>query len=144
MAGRPIDAVTRSRMMAAVKSRDTMPERIMTAMLAENGVEFETHSEMAGTPDVVVRSRKVAIFVNGCFWHWHGCRQSSVPRSNRSFWLRKLVNNRLRDRRNARFLRSRGWRVITVWECGLSLPRRMATFRRVLSLLGVQHGAASG
>lgn len=66
-------------------------------------------------PDFVFRARRLAVFVDGCFWH--GCpRHGTRPQGNRGFWLRKFRLNRARDRRNARDLRRAGWRVLRLWE----------------------------
>ena len=73
------------------------------------------HSGLAGSPDVVFQRDRVAIFLDGCFWH--GCRRCrSIPAANRQFWLDKIQGNRKRDRRVMRVLRNQGWRVIRIWE----------------------------
>lgn len=63
------------------------------------------------------RTRRKAIFVHGCFWHGHDCRDSLRPKSKQDYWNAKLAKNRDRDRANLHDLRERGWQVIVVWEC---------------------------
>jgi DNA mismatch endonuclease (patch repair protein) len=72
----------------------------------------------------------MVILVHGCFWHRHiGCAKSTLPATNRAWWVAKLRRNRARDRRNIRDLRAAGWRVIVVWECELGVARGTATQR---------------
>jgi len=61
----------------------------------------------------------VVIFVNGCFWHLHGCSNSVIPSTNTQFWKNKLGENVVRDKMNLQKLEDAGWRVITVWECDI-------------------------
>jgi len=92
-----------------------------------------------GTPDIVIRRLRTAIFVNGCFWHGHGVEAGGdrlidspccrIPTTNRDFWLHKIARNRERDALVAMKLRQNGWNVLVVWACWL-LPRtRMATLK---------------
>ena len=60
------------------------------------------------------------IFVNGCFWHLHGCKASRSPKSNKGYWLPKLERNRTRDAENLNALRAEGWRYLILWECDLA------------------------
>jgi DNA mismatch endonuclease (patch repair protein) len=82
--------------------------------------------DLPGTPDIVFRRRKLAIFVHGCFWHRHRCRFGRVvPRTRREFWLEKFAANTARDRKALRLLKTEGWTVLTVWECQLSNEAKM-------------------
>lgn len=112
----------RSRFMAQVKTRDTLPERFVRSVLHRLGYRFRLGGAgLPGRPDIVLRARRVVVLVHGCFWHMHkGCRYSQIPRTNTAFWRTKLVKNALRDRRVAASLRRSGWRVLTVWECATS------------------------
>ena len=88
---------------------------------------------MFGRPDFVFPRQKVAVFVDGCFWH--GCpRHYNVPANNAGFWRRKLEANRARDRLVTRMLRRAGWIVVRVWEHALSDEARVAG--RVIRALG--------
>src|SRR5262249_27457628 len=111
---------TRSRIMRAVRSKNTKPEIRVRSALHRAGFRFRIHSKyLPGIPDIVFPARKKAIFVNGCFWHAHGCLQSRPPTSNLEYWTPKLKANKNRDAANYRHLRSLGWRSLTIWECEL-------------------------
>jgi DNA mismatch endonuclease (patch repair protein) len=85
---------------------------------------------MLGAPDFVFPRERVALFVDGCFWH--GCpRHTRIPKSRSEFWVPKLRRNRVRDRKVTRYLRARGWRVIRVWECALGKPRSAGIIKRI-------------
>ena len=106
--------------MSGIKCKNTKPEIKVRKALHGLGFRFgRTNALLPGKPDIVLPHWKVAIFVNGCFWHWHDCSLSKLPSSNEDFWLKKLSANRERDFRVAVQLRERGWRVVTIWECAL-------------------------
>lgn len=117
-----VDAPTRSRMMAAIRGRDTGPERVLRSALHRLGFRFRLHRKtLPGRPDLVLPRHRVAVFVNGCFWHRHaGCRYATTPRTRPEFWARKFADNVERDRRNEAELLNEGWRVAVVWECALA------------------------
>jgi DNA mismatch endonuclease (patch repair protein) len=107
----------RSQVMAAIRSkgnRDT--ELTLAAILRKAGLKgWRRHLPVPGNPDFVFWKRRVAIFVDGCFWHCcpeHGRN----PGSNRSYWVPKLRRNRQRDLETSRRLRKLGWRVLRLWE----------------------------
>jgi len=83
------------------------------------GYRFRLHRhELAGSPDIVLPGRKIAIFVHGCFWHRHNpCRLAKLPTTNAAFWRAKLNGNVKRDERAVEALQVAGWRVLVVWEC---------------------------
>jgi DNA mismatch endonuclease (patch repair protein) len=85
-------------------------------------------NKLPGNPDIVIPRLKLAIFVNGCFWHWHGCKRSRMPQANEAYWRGKIAGNVRRDRRNRRLLSALGWRYCTIWEC--SIGRGMARVER--------------
>ena len=118
-----VNRVTRSRMMAGIRGRNTKPEMMVRSLLHRAGLRFRLQAKgLPGRPDIVMRSRRVAIFVHGCFWHRHrGCRFAAVPKTRASFWARKLDANVTRDKRSIEILIQDGWRVLVVWEC--SVPR---------------------
>ncbi|WP_442579091.1 very short patch repair endonuclease [Mesorhizobium sp. ASY16-5R] len=109
----------RSRTMAAVKSKDTRPEMIVRRLVHRLGFRFRLYpADLPGKPDLVFRSRRAVIFVNGCFWHGHGCaRGARVPKTNTSYWLAKVGRNAARDISTKAALEKDGWRVLTIWEC---------------------------
>lgn len=98
------------------KTSSTKPELLLVDALRRRGFRVETHvADLAGTPDIVLPARAVAIFVHGCFWHgcpWH----FRAPRHNKKWWADKIAVNKSRDHRKAAKLRRQGWSVITVWE----------------------------
>jgi DNA mismatch endonuclease (patch repair protein) len=109
----------RSEMMAGIRSRNTKPEMRVRQVLFAGGYRFRLHrKDLPGTPDVVLPGRRVAIFVNGCFWHSHSeCSLAKLPATRAEFWREKLLRNRERDEAAVGALRSQGWRVLVVWEC---------------------------
>ncbi|MFI5345141.1 MAG: very short patch repair endonuclease [Elusimicrobiota bacterium] len=109
---------TRSRIMAAVKSRGgRTTERRLRAHIVASGIRGwrVNLKPLPGSPDFAFPRQKLAVFVDGCFWH--GCpRCYRVPKSRVAFWTTKVASNVRRDRRQSRMLRSSGWRVIRLWE----------------------------
>ena len=86
---------------------------------------WRRRSKMEGRPDFVFPARRLALFVDGCFWH--GCpRCYRRPGSRRKYWDAKVARNRARDRRVNRLLRAKGWRTLRVWEHELKKPARLA------------------
>jgi DNA mismatch endonuclease (patch repair protein) len=116
-----VDTATRSRMMAGIRAKDTAPEMKLRRRLHASGLRFRLHATgLPGKPDIILPSRRAAIFVHGCFWHRHqGCHWCTTPASNRGFWLTKFNRNIARDAEAILALHATGWRVATVWECGL-------------------------
>ena len=116
-----VDPATRSRMMSGIRSKDTQPEMLVRKYLHSQGFRYRLHArKLPGSPDLVLRKYKVAIFVHGCFWHRHqGCRYATTPASNAERWKLKFDTNIERDARKENMLRAAGWRVIVVWECEL-------------------------
>jgi len=114
----------RSAVMRRVKGRDTAPEMKVRRMLRAAGIGYRLGGcGLPGRPDVVMKGRKVAVFVHGCFWHGHDCpRGARKPQTNAEYWITKIERNRARDRRVAAALSATGWRVVTVWECRLRDP----------------------
>jgi DNA mismatch endonuclease, patch repair protein len=116
-----VSRLVRSRTMAAVKSTgNRSTERVLRARLVRSGVRgWRMHAkDIAGCPDFVFDAARVAVFVDGCFWHGcPSCRRA--PSSNQEYWTKKVARNQARDRRNSRTLRAGGWTVLRVWECAL-------------------------
>lgn len=93
---------------------------------------WRRHQPVFGKPDFIFRAPKLAVFVDGCFWHC--CpKHATKPKSNRSFWADKLIRNKARDLLVTRTLRTRGWRVLRIWEHDLRrIERCMTRIRRAL------------
>ena len=105
--------------MSGIRGKDTKPEVIVRKALFAAGYRFRLHRrDLPGAPDVALSGRKIAIFVQGCFWHMHaGCKNAKLPSTRAEFWRAKLEGNVERDRRAIEALQSNGWRVLTCWEC---------------------------
>lgn len=116
-----VDRLTRSRMMTSIKSSDTLPELAVRKFFHKNGFRYRLGTKIYGIkPDIVLAKYKVAVFVHGCFWHQHkGCRFAVMPSSNTKFWVDKFCSNVDRDARVQSILTSKGWKVVTIWECVL-------------------------
>lgn len=108
----------RRKTMRAVKGQDTGLERRLYAMLAGMGLRgWRKHgADVLGKPDVVFPQAKVAVFVDGCFWHACPICARKLPDTNRSYWERKIARNADRDRRNTEALQADGWTVVRIWE----------------------------
>ena len=124
----------RALLMSKVRQRGTGPELAARAILRDLGHRFRTNGKgLPGSPDIYNISRRRALFVHGCFWHRHpGCRAATTPTRNRGFWTAKFLANVARDDHNARRLRRLGYRVMTVWECQLKSPAKLARLKRRL------------
>lgn len=127
-----VDHATRSRMMSNIRSKNTSPELKVRKALHAAGLRFRIHSKrLPGRPDIVLPSRRIVVFVHGCFWHRHpSCRFAYTPKTRKSFWLAKFKANVDRDRRSRKSLQNLGWRVFTVWECTVNdtnLLRRLVS-----------------
>jgi len=105
--------------MSLIKAKDTKPEKLVRKLISNSGYRYRLNvRSLPGSPDIVLAKYKCAIFVHGCFWHFHEkCRDGKIPASNKSYWRPKLYANRLRDIKNKRALMKRGWEVLTLWEC---------------------------
>lgn len=114
------DAGTRSRMMRAIKGKNTLPELSVRHTLHAKGFRFRLHDKsLVGKPDLVLPKWKAVVFVHGCFWHQHGCSNSKIPATRREFWSEKLQSNVRRDEQHLKQLLGEGWRVAVVWECSI-------------------------
>jgi DNA mismatch endonuclease (patch repair protein) len=124
----------RSKIMAAVHSRgNTTTELPLAKMLRAAGIRgYRKHWPVAGKPDFAWPGRKVAVFVDGCFWH--GCQCKYLPRTNTGFWRKKIDANMRRDRRVARSLSRDGWIVLRIKECALRKPSSLARIVRALGI----------
>lgn len=116
----------RSRNMAKIKSKNTLPELIIRKNLFKRGYRYRIHDKrIFGTPDIVLKKYHAVVFIQGCFWHMHvGCKECHFPKSNQGFWLAKLQRNADRDRQTKETLLSIGWRVCWIWECSVTNASR--------------------
>jgi len=126
----------RSRIMAAVKSKDTTPELVVRRLVHGLGYRFRLHvSSLPGKPDLVFPRLRKVINVSGCFWHLHKCPRCRIPSTRRSYWVAKLQRNAQRDRSTLRALRKDGWQVLVVWECQTQPAKAKLLEKRIVAFL---------
>jgi len=113
--------LTRGALMSRIRSHKngTTELRLISLMRSSRLAGWRRGYPLLGKPDFVWPKAKVAVFVDGCFWHGHGCGRNLTPKTNAALWQKKIAANRARDIRVARDLRAKGWRVFRIWECTL-------------------------
>jgi DNA mismatch endonuclease (patch repair protein) len=126
------------KVMQAVRRRDTTPEIVIRRGLFEVGLRYRVNSHPVPTlpikADVIFPRARVAVFVDGCFWH--GCpRHFRLPRANTSWWKEKVEDNVRRDRRNTKLLKRSGWRVVRIWEHEVTSGAVSKMVSRVVALV---------
>ena len=127
--------------MKANKRSDTKPELLVRKRLREAGLTgYRLQWKVPGRPDVAWPGKKVAIFVNGCFWHRCPHCNLPTPKSNVEYWVVKFERNKERDERNIRELEEAGWKVHVIWECQLKKKTVDATFDELLPILAEELG----
>ena len=105
----------RSWLMSRIRSKETSPEMLFRKALWTAGLRYRLKTKLPGKPDLVFPSAKVAVFVDGCFWH--GCPQhGKVPKSNQGFWVKKFTKNIARDLADNAALSAQGWLALRFWE----------------------------
>lgn|SRR3990167_4125941 len=106
----------RSFNMSRIYSKNTSLEIKLRKLLSAAGVRgYRLHYKITGKPDIVFPKKKMAIFIDGCFWH--GCNKDYIkPKTNKKFWLLKIEKNIKRDRKVNRLLKKQGWKVVRLWE----------------------------
>ena len=123
----------RSMNMSRIRSTNSKPEEIVRKYLFSKGFRYRKNvKKLPGCPDIVLSKYKTVIFVNGCFWHKHDCPRFVWPSSNQEYWKPKILRNVERDKNNCRELSSKGWNVITIWECELKKKDFEGTMERVI------------
>ena len=111
----------RSEIMSKVKRKDTRPEIQVRKYLFSRGLRYRTNfKSLPGSPDIVLKKYKTAIFIHGCFWHGHSCRAGHRPSSNTDYWIPKIEKNIERDSRKIEELKEKGWHVIVIWQCEIN------------------------
>jgi DNA mismatch endonuclease, patch repair protein len=124
--------------MRRVRQSGTPPEQIVCDVASEIGLRYRRNvRSLPGSPDLANKSRRWAIFANGCFWHHHkGCKLGTHPARNARFWAEKFAANRARDARKIRELRAMGFRVLVVWQCQTTDRKRLLARLSKLSEAG--------
>ena len=130
-----VDQQTRSRMMSGIRGKNTKPELALRLAMHARGFRYRLHAkDIQGRPDLVFPKYHAAVFVHGCFWHRHAeCRYTTVPSTRPEFWRSKFEANTARDIAVSTNLIEAGWRVATVWECGLRKADQVDAATRILS-----------
>jgi DNA mismatch endonuclease (patch repair protein) len=102
--------------MSQIKSKNTKPEKIIRKLLWQHGIKnYRIHYKLPGKPDIVFLKNRIAIFIDGCFWH--KCPKCfRKPATRTTFWMKKIWNNLNRDRKNEEILKNSKWKIIRVWE----------------------------
>jgi DNA mismatch endonuclease (patch repair protein) len=122
----------RSRMMSAIRGKDTIPELAIRRGLHALGLRYSLHSRrFPGRPDLVLPKHRAVIWVHGCYWHGHSCGEAKLPSSNTAYWSPKIAKNRERDARNLAAVESAGWRSLVIWECSFR-RKGQATLQAVI------------
>ena len=125
----------RSALMARIRGVDTKPELSVRRALHACGYRFRLHGRgLPGRPDIVFKKRKRAVFVHGCFWHRHGCKRTTHPKSRQDYWENKFAKNVARDQRNTALLADDGWHVFVAWECEVDTDETL--LQRLMEFLG--------
>jgi DNA mismatch endonuclease (patch repair protein) len=97
---------------------------------------WRRNARLFGKPDLVFARQRIAVFVDGCFWHRHlGCKFSYTPKSRLDFWMPKFAKNIARDKLVNRTLRKASWRILRVWECDLAVGRQKRVIARLRGML---------
>jgi len=124
----------RSEIMSKIRGKNTGPERLVFKYLRDRKIYFQRHYKRApGCPDIAIPSKKLAIFIDGGFWHGYrfAARKDKLP----DFWRNKIENNIRRDKRNRRRLKLDGWKILRVWDHQLSSKKGEDHLNRVLRFL---------
>ena len=114
--------LSRGQLMSRVRStgNQTTEERLALLIRRTGLTGWRRHQDLPGKPDFAWAKAKVAVFVDGCFWHGHDCGKNVTPKTNAKSWREKIERNQARDRQITRLLRQQGWAVIRIWECQLT------------------------
>ena len=123
--------------MSKVRSKDTKPEMIVRRAFFALGYRYRIHrKDLPGTPDIVFPKYRIAINVNGCFWHGCSyCKHARMrPATNAEYWKHKLNRNIERDKRNRLALEQLGWKVLDIWECEIKQNNIQSLIKRITAI----------
>lgn len=114
--------LSQSQLMSRIgaKGNKTTELKLVQLLRTAGLTGWRRHQNILGRPDFIWKKQKVAVFVDGCFWHGHDCGKNITPKNNRKYWREKISRNMLRDQRVRRSLRRSGWKVVRIWECVLN------------------------
>ena len=130
------DKATRSAIMKKVRSKGNKSTELrLIEIFHSKGIKnWRRNYPVKGHPDFVFLSKRIAVFVDGCFWHGHDCRNTR-PKQNEKFWTAKRERNMLRDITVTEEFKRRGWKVLRIWECELKKTNRNALLNRLIDIL---------
>ena len=125
----------RHEIMQNVKTKNTAPEIKLRSLLHKNGFRFRVNrKDLPGKPDIVLPKYRAVIFVHGCFWHGHDCRNTR-PAENKEYWQKKCERNMKHDKDVTAMFEARGWKVLRIWECELKKRNETILVEKIQSIL---------
>ena len=128
----------RSTVMKAIKSKNTKTTELKMIQIFKDNhiIGWRRTYPLKGKPDFVFPKQRVVIFVDGCFWHGHDCR-NITPKDNAEFWAKKRTYNKAHDLEVSNFLILKGWIVLRIWECELKKRNVNQTLKKIKNCLGI-------
>ena len=129
----------RSEIMKIVRSKgNKSTEQRLLNLFVDNGITgWRRNYPVNGHPDFVFQMQRVAVFVDGCFWHGHDCRNTR-PKENEEYWTKKRERNIQHDKEISELFTARGWTVLRIWECELKKKYQHITLTRIQSVLNIK------
>ena len=132
-----MDTLTRKKRswnMSRIRGKDTKPELVVRSFLHRRGFRYSKNvSSLPGKPDIVFSKYRTVVFVHGCFWHRHrGCKDSSEPKSRKTFWKSKFLDNVKRFKKVKTLLEKSGWKIVVIWECEAENIKKLSKLLRTL------------
>jgi len=133
------DKITRSAVMSKVRSSANKSTEIrLISIFRKNGIKgWRRNYPVIGKPDFVFMENRAAIFVDGCFWHGHDCRNTR-PSTNSEYWTNKRKRNMRRDAEVTALFLNRGWTVLRIWECELKKSREVEILERIMTVINTK------
>lgn len=128
--------------MRAVKGTDTGPELAVRKALWRAGLRYRLHVKaLPGKPDITFPSKRIALFVHGCFWHGHeGCSRHRIPKTRPEYWTAKIARNQERDGQARLALEALGWTVLVVWECEVKKAGKLGELAQTIKAAPIRQG----
>ena len=135
------DKATRSSVMSKVRSKGNKSTELrLIEIFHEYGISgWRRNYPVKGRPDFVFQSKRIAVFVDGCFWHGHDCRNTR-PKDNEEFWAAKRERNMARDKTVSETFQQRGWTVLRIWECELKKKKLPELLIKLDGLISYEAG----
>jgi DNA mismatch endonuclease, patch repair protein len=125
----------RKKNMQNIKSSHTLPERIVARELRKKKIYFvQNVKDIVGNPDIVFKRKKIIIFIDSDFWHGHN-KRFIMPKTNKKYWIKKITNNKERDRKVNKLLKINGWVVIRIWEYDIK-NNLEKSLKKILTAIG--------